>query len=81
MKNMPNAEVGIPLYVSLLDQNDNILETQYFMILSSVKTNSETVSFIETDITDTIEIVSNKFEVSQIVIGFMLDENKKRLLN
>ena len=81
MKNMPNAEINIPLFVSLLDQNNNILETQYFMIFGSVKTNSETDSYIETDITETLEIISNKFDVTQIVIGFMLDENKKRLLN
>ena len=36
---------------------------------------------IETDITDTLEIISNKFGISQVVVGFMLDENKRELLN
>ena len=81
MENISNEEVNIPLFVTLLDQNDNILETQYFMISGLVKTNPETRTYIETDIIDTIEIISNKFGVSQVVVGFMLDENKRKLLN
>ena len=46
MKSLPNEGIRIPLYVTLLDQNDVVLETQYFMILGSVKTNSETGIFI-----------------------------------
>lgn len=30
-------EINIPMYVSLLDQNDNFLETQYFMFSGQVK--------------------------------------------
>ena len=81
MKNFPNIEINTPLYVTLLDKDDNILETQYFMTSGSVQKNSETGAYIETDITDTLEIISNKFDTSQIVVGFMLDENKRELLN
>ncbi len=81
MEILANEEVSLPLYVSLLDQNDNIIETQYFMTSGSVKANSETGAYIETDITDTLEIISNKFGISQVVVGFMLDENKRELLN
>ena len=51
------------------------------MILGSVKKNSETGAYIETDIKDMLEIISNKLGISQIVVGFMLDENKRKLLN
>ena len=74
MKRLLNQEVDIPLYITLLDQKDNILETQYFMILGSVNINSKTGRYIETDIIETLE-------VTQIVVGFMLDESKKELLN
>ena len=36
---------------------------------------------IETDINNTLEIISNKLGIRQIVVGFMLDENKRKLLN
>ena len=81
MKSLPNEGIRIPLYVTLLDQNDVVLETQYFMILGSVKTNSETGIFIETDITDTLEVITNNLDTTQVVIGFMLDESKRELLN
>ena len=32
MKNIEISEINIPVYVTLLDQSDNILETQYFMV-------------------------------------------------
>ena len=37
--------------------------------------------FIETDITDRIEIITKHLETSQIIIGFMLDNKKRKLLN
>jgi hypothetical protein len=81
MLSLNNEQVSLPMYVTLLDQNDNIIETQYFMILGSVKKNSETGEYIETDINDRLEIISNQQGISQIVVGFMLDENKRELLN
>jgi hypothetical protein len=81
MQSLPSEEVSLPLYITLLDQNDNVIETQYFMLLESVKKNSETGTDIETDINNTLEIISNKIGISQIVVGFMLDENKRKLLN
>ena len=81
MKSLPYEEVSLPLYVTLLDQNDNVIETQYFMMLGSVKKNSETGNYIVTDITSTLKIITNKFDINQVVVGFMLDENKRELLN
>ena len=81
IENLTNAEINIPLHATLLDKNDNILEIQYFMISGVVKKNSEAGIYIETDITNTLKIISNKFDTSQIVVGFMLDRNKRELLN
>ena len=74
-------ELNFPIYITLLDQNDNILETQYFMISDSMKKNNQLNKFIETDITDRIEIITKHLETSQIIIGFMLDNKKRKLLN
>ena len=81
MEALKNGDVSIPIYADLLDQNDRVLETQYFMISKSIKKNFETKSFIETDITERLYIITRNLETYQIVIGFMLDNEKKLLLN
>ena len=56
MEALKNGDVSIPLYAELLDQNDQVLDTQYFMVSKSIKKNFDTKSFIETDITDRLYI-------------------------
>ena len=81
MERFDKEEIKFPLYVSLLDKNNNLLETQYFMISNSIKKIFETNVFIETDITDRLEIITENLETSQLVIGFMIDNKKRELLN
>ena len=81
MEAFKNVDVSIPLYAELLDENDQVLETQYFMISNSIKKNFETKNYIETDIKDKLYIITQNLETNQIVIGFMLDDEKRFLLN
>ena len=81
MDALTNQDVFIPLYAVLLDQNDQVLETQYFMISNSIEKNFETKNFMETEITDKLYIITKNLETKQIVIGFMLDDEKRLLLN
>tara|TARA_Y100001960_G_C14559495_1_gene770022 strand:+ start:305 stop:820 length:516 start_codon:yes stop_codon:yes gene_type:complete len=81
MEALNDGDVSIPLYAELLDENNQILETQYFMVSKSIEKNFETKSFIETDITDRLYIITKNLETNQIVIGFMLDDEKRLLLN
>ncbi len=81
MDELKNLDVSIPLYAVLLDQNDQVLETQYFMVTNSIEKNFETKNFKETDITDKLYIITKKLDTNQIVIGFMLDDEKRLLLN
>ena len=81
MEALKNGDVSIPLYAELLDQNDQVLETQYFMVSKSIEKNFETKNFMETDITDRLYIITKNLDTSQIVIGFMLDNEKRLLLN
>ena len=78
---LKNGDVSIPLYAELLDQNDQVLETQYFMVSQLIEKNFETKNFMETDITDRLYIITKNLETKQIVIGFMLDDRKRLLLN
>ena len=81
MDALKNPEVSMPLYAELLDVNDEVLETQYFMVSNSIDQNFETKNFMETDITDKLYIITKTLELNQIVIGFMLDDEKRLLLN
>ena len=78
---LTNPDVSIPLYAVLLDQNDKVLETQYFMISKSIKKNVQTKNYMETDIADKMYIITKNLETTQIVIGFMLNDKKRLLVN
>jgi len=81
MEALKNGDVSIPLYAELLDQNDQVLDTQYFMVSKSIEKKFETKNFMETDITDRLYIITKNLDTKQIVIGFMLDDEKRLLLN
>ena len=81
MTNLEEPMLSLPVYVSLLNNNDEILETQYFSVSGVVKKNNETNIFIETDISDRLQIVTQELETTQLVLGFMLDNEKRELLN
>ena len=81
MNNLEEPFISLPVYVSLLDDNDEILETQYFVISGMVNKNTETNFFMESDIIDRLQIVTQQLETTQLVLGFMLDSEKRDLLN
>ena len=64
-----------------LNDNNEILETQYFSVSGLINKNNETNISIESDITDRLQIVTQRLETTQLVIGFMLDNKKRDLLN
>ena len=81
MNDSEESSLSFPVYVSLLNFNDEILETQYFLVSGLMNKNLETNNFIETDITDQLEIVTKSLSTSKLIIGFMLDDKKRDLLN
>ena len=81
MSNLEESLISLPVYISLLDDNDEILETQYFSVSGLINKNSETNIFIESDVTDRLQIVTQQLETTQLVLGFMLDNEKRELLN
>jgi hypothetical protein len=81
MDNLEESLLFFPVYILLLDANDKILETQYFSVSGLMNKNPETNSFIESDITDRLQIVTKYLDTSQLVLGFMLDDEKRDLLN
>ena len=81
MSNLEESFISLPVYISLLDDNDEVLETQYFSVSGLINKNTETNIFIESDVTDRLQIVTQQLETKQLVLGFMLDNEKKDLLN
>jgi len=79
----PNsANVILPLYVALLDSNQQLLEIQYFSISGEMRIDLTTKAYLETELSKSINIITSKNnQVSSLIIGFMLDKKKKRLLN
>jgi hypothetical protein len=81
MSNLEEFFISLPIYISLLDDNDEILETQYFSVSGLINKNTETNIFIESDVTDRLQIITQQLETKQLVLGFMLDKEKRDLLN
>ena len=81
MNNLEDPILSLPIYISLLNNNDEILEIQYYSFSGEVNKNNEKNIYIESDITDRLLIVTQQLETTQLVIGFMLDNEKKDLLN
>ena len=73
--------ITLPVYISLLDDNDEVLEIQYFSVSGKINKNTETNIFMESDINYHLQIVTQQLETKQLVIGFMLDKEKRDLLN
>ncbi len=81
MNNLEESFISLPVYISLLDDNDAILETQYFLVSGMINKNIETNILIESEITNLLQIVTQQLETTQLVLGFMLDNEKRDLLN
>ena len=81
MGNLEDSFISLPVYISLLDGNDEVLETQYFSVSGLMNKNTETNIFIESDVTDRLQIVTQQLKTTQLVLGFMLDNKKRDLLN
>ena len=81
MSNLEESFISLPIYISLLDDNDEVLETQYFSVSGLINKNTETNIFIESDVTDRLQIITQQLETKQLVLGFMLDKEKRDLLN
>ena len=81
MSNLEESFISLPVYISLLDDNDEVLETQYFSVSGLINKNAETNIFTESDVIDRLQIVTEQLETKQLVLGFMLDKEKRDLLN
>ena len=73
------ADIIMPYYIALLDDQRNIVDIQYYKVTGILKINIDESSFIETEITTTQDININL--KNKLLIGFMLNQDKLKILN
>tara|TARA_Y100000590_G_scaffold455547_1_gene604425 strand:- start:5730 stop:6245 length:516 start_codon:yes stop_codon:yes gene_type:complete len=75
-------EIILPVYSALLDNEDRVIDVQYFSIDGQMNKDFETENYIETELSKKINIITKtQVEISKIIIGFMLDKKRKEFLN
>jgi len=78
-------DIALPFYVAILDSKDKLIDIQYYNLNESLKVNQENKEFIETDLTTIVKIRMpfSDYERNEIyiLIGFMLDKQKLKILN
>lgn len=80
------ANITIPYYIALLDNNHNIEDIQYYQVKGTFKKNYNESSFIETEIVTIQDVITpsqdiNKSINKKLLIGFMLNQEKLNILN
>ena len=77
-----SPNVILPLYVALLDSDNQLFEIQYFSIDGEIRNDLKTKTYLQTELSKSIDIITSKNNpVSSLVVGFMLDKKKEKLLN
>ena len=74
-----NTDIVLPYYIAILDDQKNIVDIQYYKVVGDLKKDIDESSYIETEIIDTQDI--NISSSNNILIGFMLDKEKMKILN
>ena len=78
--------INLPFYIAILNMNNKLLDLQYYSadgyLKSDLKSDLESNVELQTEIIRKISLeILNEKKPSKIILGFMLDENKLKLLN
>jgi len=77
---LKDKNVKLPIYAALLDKKENLIDIQYFSITNKVNYDEVLHSFEETDNQSRLDIFTKSKAVSSIIIGFMLEKEKLKLI-
>ena len=84
-ENSSRGNILLPYYIAVLSSEDEIMDIQYYIIQGVIQKDPETSEYIETELKDTVNIsipnkdLKNNLKTN-IVIGFMLDQEKIKIL-
>ena len=74
--------IDMPFYLAILNQKKELQDMLYFSVSGKFKKNLETKKIIETEVTKTLTFQHESInETSIIVVGYILDEKRKEILN
>lgn len=74
--------IDMPFYVAILNQNKELQDILYFSTSGKFKKDPETRQLIETDFTKRLTLENKNINANSIiVIGYIIDEERKELLN
>lgn len=77
-----NDIIKLPFYIAIVDKDKNLRDLQYYLISDKFKKNLETKKNIETEIIENlsfnVDLVDESFK---IIVGFILDKKRLKLLN
>ena len=77
-----NENIKLPFYLAIIDSKDEVVEIQYYLTEGLFSINSETKKLEETELIKKVDLnFPSDLANNKIIIGFMLDKNKKELLN
>ena len=80
------ANIILPYFIAVVDAQQNIIDLQYYNTSGVLKKNIDTSIYLETELVDKKQINIpykniNTDIKNKILIGFMLDDQKKKILN
>ena len=80
------SEVVLPFYIAILNDKNEMVDMQYYLVEGNLKSDPKTIKYIETELTKTItlQIPSLDDQINlrnTAIVGFMLDEKKLEILN
>ena len=85
-ENAKQSKITLPYYIAFLDNEKNILNIQYYKATGALIKNNDKSSYVETEITTTSDIIIPIKDINidvnnKLLIGFMLNKEKLKILN
>ena len=85
-ENLIQDDILLPYYIALVSSEDKIIDIQYYSIQGVMQKDYERSLYLETELTANIEIKMSGKEKkinlnNSLIIGFMLDQEKIKILN
>ena len=76
----------MPYYIAFLDNQNTILDIQYYKVTGVLKKNIDESSFVETEIITTLDVIIPTQDINigiknKLLIGFMLNKEELKILN
>tara|TARA_Y100001970_G_C13965598_1_gene715445 strand:+ start:244 stop:753 length:510 start_codon:yes stop_codon:yes gene_type:complete len=77
-----NRNINLPFYLAFIDDKNRLIDIQYFRADGEFETEPQSNIFLQTELNKTVKVSLNSQERNfTIILGFMLDNKKKLLLD